>query len=232
MQSGVQTDSKRDNLFLTELPETVRSWTNTCLAKEWIGAEAALVCWRDAAITVAAYGSALSTPLREQLYQLQLAWAQRVAQLQSLATGDTDPHARTTAPSNVSAAHGGLTATSHIPTTKIPIPRRKAEVQHARKLVAGQAPRATAPPLKKRKKTTAISKRNNKAEKSAEVRQVKVVPAASVGNPGRLKKQPNKKAALRPVGNETSSPESARKAEIRAIREELKLIAKKLNCCT
>ena len=116
---GVQTDSKRDNLFLTELPETIGTWTNRCLEREKIGAQAALVCWRDAAIAVEVYASALSTPLREQLHELQLAWAQRVAQLQSLASDDAD---RTAQPSSDSAANVGI----DVPTQKqIPIPRQK-----------------------------------------------------------------------------------------------------------
>ena len=65
---GVQTDSKRDNLFLTEFPETLGIWTDRCLEREKIGAQAALVCWREAAIAVEVYASALSTPLQEQLH--------------------------------------------------------------------------------------------------------------------------------------------------------------------
>jgi hypothetical protein len=200
---GVQTDSKRDNLFLTELPETIGTWTNRCLEKERISAQAALVCWRDAAIAVEIYTSALSTPLQEQLHELQLAWTQRVAQLQSLASS----HDRTAQPSSVSAAN--------VEKVNVPIPRRKAEVQQ--------------------KKTIATSKRSKKPGQIAKAGEITVVPAAAEAKTPRLKKQASKKFALRAAETEKSPAKkrsSSREAEIQAIREELKLIAKKLECCT
>jgi hypothetical protein len=211
---GVQTDSKRDNLFLTEFPETLGTWTDRCLEREQIGAQAALVCWRDAATSVEVYASALSTPLREQLHELQLAWAQRMAQLQSLANDD----AGTIQPSNDSA-NDGSRATS---TSDIPIPRRKAEVpsEHG----------AAAPPNKP-KKTVATKK----PEQRAEAREIRVLPASADAERVGVKKQKRKKALLRAAEPEKSSARkrsSSREAEIRAIREELKLIAKKLECCT
>jgi hypothetical protein len=228
MLVGVQIDSKRDNLFLTELPETVGTWTNRCLEKEKIGAQAALVCWREAAIAVEIYTSALSTPLQKQLHELQLACAQRVAQLQSLASDEADPH-RTALSTSVPATIAGSMASSPSPTANVPIPRRKAEVRSERKLVV-QTRVAVASP-KKQKKTVATKK----PEQRAEAREIRVVPASADAERMGVKKQKRKKVALRAAEPEKSSAKkrfSSREAEIRAIREELKLIAKKLECCT
>jgi hypothetical protein len=225
---GVQTDSKRDNLFLTELPETVGPWTDRCLEREKIGAQAALVCWREAAIAVEVYASALSTPLQEQLHELQLAWAQRVAQLQSLASDAADSKIRTA--QHVSTANVGSTVTSSATTANIPIPRRKAEVPSERKPVVRQTTRVAAPP-NKQKKTVAT----RKPEQRAEAREIRVVPASADAEPVGVKKQKRKKVALRAADTQKSplkKRSSSREAEIRAIREELNLIAKKLECCT
>jgi hypothetical protein len=214
MLVGVQTDGKRDNLFLTALPEAIDTWTTRCLEREKIGAQAALVCWRDAATSVEVYASALRTPLREQLHELQLAWAQRMAQLQSLAIDD----AGTVQPSNESAN----VESRATPTSNIPIPRRKAEVpsEHG----------AAAPPNKTKKAVA-----TKKPEQRAEAREIRVLPASADAERVGVKKQKRKKAPLRAAEPEKSSAKkrfSSREAEIRAIREELKLIARKLECCT
>ena len=98
-----------------------------------------------------------------------------------------------------------------------------------------QTPRVAVAPPKQQKRTIATSKRSKKPGQTAKAGEITVVPAAAEAKTPRLKSQGNKKFALRAAETEKSSAKkhsSSREAEIRAIREELKLIAKKLECCT
>jgi hypothetical protein len=94
-----------------------------------------------------------------------------------------------------------------------------------------QTTRVAVAPPNKRKRTGATKK----PEQVAEAREIRVVPASANAEPVGVEKQNRKKAAVRAAEPEKSSSKkrfSSREAEIRAIREELKLIAKKLECCT
>ena len=193
----VQTDNKADSRLVVEIPEMVQTWTDQCTDKEKAEDADALHCWRAAAAVADEYASGFSGPLAEQVRRLQVAWLQRASQLQSTRLSSAENEPRIAA--SVRPVRKKLSADT---------------LRRARKVLAAPGSNEAAPAAKQRKKTIAAGKRPQKTVRLAKARDVKVVPADYVSRDTR----PGSQAAAR-------AGDAPRKAEMRAIREELDGIA-------
>ena len=192
----VQTDNKADSRLVVEIPEMVQTWTDQCTDKEKSADADALHCWRAAAAVADEYASGFSSPLAEQVRRLRVAWLQRASKLQSTRLSPAENEPRIAA--SVRPVRKKLSADT---------------LRRARKVPAAQGSNEAAPADKQRKKTIAAGKRPQKSVRLAKARDVKV-PAAYVSRDTR----PGSQAAAR-------AGDAPRKAEMRAIREELDGIA-------
>ena len=198
----VQSAGKNDNLLLSEISETVQELTSRCMNLDKVEEPDASDCWRHAATAVNRF-LVIGEPFAQQLRQLQAAWLQRSTQIK-----DRDKSSVQTASAPPSVR---LRAEAVEPSDEAKPSRSKPRLVKAKsktRLAHSTKKGASAKKSKKFKLAKKLQ-REQQALKTIEVKKVKAVPAA----------------VRQPV-----EQYSARQADLRAIRDRLKRIERKLGC--
>jgi hypothetical protein len=215
----VQSDRKADSRLLTEIPAMVQTWLSRCTAKETTGGSGAPACWREAAGEAGEYASSFSGPLAEGAGRLQLAWLQRADELASLPSVEVrkKPPKTLVQPRPSDAPNAGQASST--PPVR---PTTAAEKAQRAKTVVARDRSENALPAKTRNKVAAGA-RPDKSRQSEEIRDAQVTPAAYVSQ------DPQRGQAA--VGSaKTRNLQAQKKAELRAIREELDRISERVEC--
>jgi hypothetical protein len=216
----VQSDRKADSRLLTEIPAMVQTWISRCRAKEAAGDSGAPACWREAAGEAGEYASSFSGPLAEGVDRLQLAWLQRADEL---ASSPSVPASGEPLKTPGAESHSSDATNAEQPLATPPVrPKAAAEKAQRAKAVAARDRSENAAPAKMRKRTVAAT-RPNKPKQSQEIRDAQVTPAAYVSQDPQRGEAALGSAEARKLG-------AQRKAELRAIQEELDRISERVEC--
>jgi hypothetical protein len=213
----VKQDSKADNLLLSEIPQIVTEWTLRCTNQEAVQDPNTRVCWTGAASALTRYTKGLNESLIKQVEQLQADWLERAAQLK--AAEQKDPSGD---------VMSGPVAIGTLVSQALPrkvLPKSASQPSAARKKVTQSATQS---------KFTFVTKRSQ-TKKHAQT--IKLVPSKKDQRQALRVIQKSKTRVVVPVAMQrpieaSRYPSRKTVAEKQAIRDQLRMISKKVDCST